>query len=149
MLARRLPIVLPAIHIALVVLTLLSEKAASGGNPFFCVDFPVSLPLVARSDNLTVAVVALLATAWWYFVGQIAWSSRQRKVSRATSLLGGVLMFLICAFDFSLMADEFRRISRDPKFSVVDAVIYLLAVSLLAGGAFSSAVAATSVLRSR
>ncbi len=119
MLARRLPIVLPTIHVALTVLTLLPDKkAASGGNPFVCVDFPFSLPLVARGDTPTVLVVAVLATAWWCFVGQIGWSSRQHKINRALSVLGAVLEFLICAFDFSLMADEFQRIVRDPKFSL-------------------------------
>jgi hypothetical protein len=148
MIARRLPIVLPAIHIALALLTwLTNQKAASAGNPFFCVDLPISLPLVASDNPPRVVIIAILATGWWYLIGQLGLSSRQAKISRARSSAAAGVVFLICAFNFTLMADEFTRISREPTFSTVDAIIYVLAVALLAGGFVSAAIAVISGLR--
>jgi hypothetical protein len=148
MIARRLPIVLPANHVALALLTWLTDKkAASAGNPFLCVDLPVSLPLVANDNTLRVVIVAILATGWWYLIGRLGLSSRQGKISRARSSAAAAVVLLICAFNFTLMADEFTRISREPTFSAVDAAIYVLAVALLAGGVMSAAIAIISGLR--
>jgi hypothetical protein len=76
----RLPLILSGWHVVLFLVTaLFGEKIASGGNPLFCVDLPVSLPLVGRDDAATVIVVGALATAWWYFVGQIGLAARRGK----------------------------------------------------------------------
>ena len=44
MISKRLPIILPSIHIVLFIITMLA--GGRYGNPFFCVDIPISLPLV-------------------------------------------------------------------------------------------------------
>jgi hypothetical protein len=138
-LPSRLPIVLPSIHVALAVITLVSgEGTASGGNPLFCMELPISLPLVARDDTATVITVAVVATVWWYFIVQIARSTWQGKTSRAGSGLGALLMFAVCAVDSLLMGSEFFLISREPNFSWVDSAIYIVAVALLSGGLISA-----------
>src|SRR5262249_8923363 len=71
---KRLPIVLASIHLALFLIALLSGDRF--GNAFFCVDFPISLPLVLTYKTSTLVVVGLLGTGWWYFIGQIGRSSK-------------------------------------------------------------------------
>jgi len=146
-LARHLPIALPAIHAALFLLTIISgEKTASGGNPFFCVDLPLSLPLVARDDAATFAAVAVLGTAWWFFVGQIGSSSSRGKLSRTGSGLGALLILSVCAAGFFALISEFLLISREVNFSAVNVAIYVLAVALLLGGLISAGFSVTAGL---
>jgi len=76
----RLPVILAATHLALFLITMFSGlKTASGGNPLFCVDLPVSLPLVGHDDTWTVVAVGILATIWWFFIGQVGWLSKWEK----------------------------------------------------------------------
>lgn len=135
-----LPKILPAIYILLCAVTAISgEKSATGGNPFVGVSFPISWPLVARDDTLTVIAVAILATVWWFFVGQIGWSSKQGHISGSRSGLGAILIGFIVGLDLVFMSGEFPLILREPNFNAVDVVIYLLAALLLAGGIISAA----------
>jgi hypothetical protein len=120
--ARRLPIVLPSIHLVLFLFTMIT--GGRYGNPFFCVDLPLSLPLVARDDARTILVVGILGTAWWYFIGQIGWSSKQRTISRVASGLGAFLV-------------------------LVDVAVYIVALGLLTGGIMSGIYAAGAASRSR
>ena len=130
----RLPSVLPALHAVLFLTTeFFGDKIASGGNPLFCADFPVSLPLVASDSAQTVVVVGILATAWWYFVGKIASEAWQGKVSRIISVAGALLLFLLGAAGSFAMVSEFRLISQEANFGSKDVVVYLLAVALLIG----------------
>jgi hypothetical protein len=130
----RLPSVLPALHIVLFLTTeFFGEKIASGGNPLFCADLPVSLPLVASDSTPTLVVVGILATAWWYFVGKIASEAWQGKVSRIISVAGGLLLFLLGAAGSFAMISEFRLISQEPNFGSKDVAVYVLACALLVG----------------
>ncbi len=137
--------VLSGIHVALFVITMLS--GGRYGNPFFCVDIPISLPLVARDDTSTIAVVGILGTAWWYFIGQIGWSAKQGKVSRAGSGLGAFLILLLCSIDSFAMVSESFFILRAREFSIADVAVYLLAALLLCGGMVSGVLAAKAALR--
>ncbi len=137
---RFLPRVLPAIHIVLFAVTaIVGEKAATGGNPLFCVDLPISLPLVARDDSPTVIIVGILATAWWYFIGQIGWSSKKGRISRIGSGLGAILIAFSVTGGSYAMISEYFLISREPNFNAIDVGIYFLAGLLLAGGVISAA----------
>jgi hypothetical protein len=122
------------------------EKAATGGNPFVCVSIPISLPLVARDDSPAVIIVAILATAWWYFIAQIGWSSKQGRISRSSSILGAILIGFIVMVDSVLMISESFLLSRQPNFNAVDVVIYLLAGLLLSGGIISAAYSAMAAI---
>ncbi len=116
----KLPFALPALH---VVLFLTTEALATGGNPLFCVNLPVSLPLVASDSSATVVIVGILATAWWYFVGKIACEAWRGKVSRMISVAGALLLFLLGAIGSFAMISEFRLISQEPNFGSKDVVI--------------------------
>src|SRR5690348_7249714 len=95
-----LPVVLAVIHILLFTVTMVSKgQTASEGNPLFCVDLPMSLPLVARDDNGTMAGVGILLTGWWYLVGHLGTSSFLGKMSRARSGVSALIVLGICAFD--------------------------------------------------
>jgi hypothetical protein len=144
---RFLPWVLPAIHIVLfAVAAIVGEKAATDGNPLFCVDLPISLPLVARDDSPTVAIVGILATAWWYFAAQIGWSSKKGRISRISSGLGAILIAFSATVGSYAMISEFFLISREPNFNAVDVGIYSLAVLLLSGGILSAAYSAMAAI---
>jgi|HubBroStandDraft_6_1064221.scaffolds.fasta_scaffold10838_5 hypothetical protein len=145
----RLPVVLAATHLVLFLITMLSGlKTASGGNPLFCVDLPVSLPLVGHDDTWTVVAVGILATIWWFFIGQVGWLSKVGKISRTSSAVGAGLTLLICAADAYAMISQFVLISREPDFSTIDVVIYMFAAALLAGGLISAGYAARAVFKS-
>lgn len=145
----RLPIILSAIHLVLFLITMLSGlKTASGGNPLFCVDLPMSLPLVGRDDTWTVVAVGILATIWWFFIGQVGWLSRQGKISRTVSAAGAGVVLLICAAAAYAMISQFVLISREPDFSTIDTVIYMFAAALLAGGLISAGYAARATFKS-
>jgi hypothetical protein len=133
------PALLAGIHVALFVLTISFEKTASGGNPFFCVDLPWSIALIAEGHGYRVPVVGILATIWWFFIGYLGWSSKRSRISRAGSIVRAFLLPLICAFDSYAMLSQFGLIVREPDFSSIDVVIYILAAALLLGG-FVSAV---------
>ncbi len=140
----KLPFALPALH---VVLFLTTEALATGGNPLFCVNLPVSLPLVASDSSATVVIVGILATAWWYFVGKIACEAWRGKVSRMISVAGALLLFLLGAIGSFAMISEFRLISQEPNFGSKDVVIYVLAVTLLLGNFVGAGYAILSGLR--
>ncbi|MGB8731823.1 MAG: hypothetical protein WCC99_11305 [Candidatus Sulfotelmatobacter sp.] len=140
----KLPFTLPALH---VVLFLTTEALATGGNPLFCVNLPVSLPLVASDSSATVVIVGILATAWWYFVGKIACEAWRGKVSRMISVAGALLLFLLGAIGSFAMISEFRLISQEPNFGSKDVVIYVLAVTLLLGNFVGAGYAILSGLR--
>jgi hypothetical protein len=144
---NRLPFALAAWHVLLFAVTILfGKKIATGGNPLFCVDLPASLPLVARDDTLTVTLVGAVATAWWYFVGQIGRSSWSGKMSRVMSLAGALLLLLIQAGAWFAMISESRLISRETDFGSKDVVVYGIAGVLLLGGLTSAGYAMASVL---
>jgi hypothetical protein len=136
-----LPIILSAIHIVLFVLTFSFGKTASGGNPFVCVDLPWSFALFAEGHGSRIFPVGFLATAWWYFIGHIGWSSRSCRMSREGSMAGAFFVPLICTFDSYAMISQFRPIVREPNFSAVDVAIYILAAALVLGGFISAAYA--------
>lgn len=134
-LPKRLPLILPVLHIILFLTTeAFGEGIASGGNPLFCVDLPVSAPLMASDSTATVVVVGILATAWWYFVGKIACEAWRGKLRRPISVAGALLLFLLGAVASFAMISEFRLISQEPNFGGKDIVVYVLAVTLLLGG---------------
>ncbi len=147
-LPKRLLVALPALHVALFTITTITgERTASGGNPLICVEIPVSLPLVATDRLPVVLVVGILATVWWYFIAQVGWSSASNRISRVMATLGALLVMLICLADATLMFSEFRCcISKEPSFSAIDGVIYILAVVLLCGGLVSAAFSARAAL---
>ena len=123
------------------------EKTASGGNPLFCVDLPMSLPLVASDKSTTMIIVGLLATGWWYFIAQIGWSSTQKWISRTAAGAGAVLIVFMCVIESVWMFREFGCcISHDPNLSVVDGIIYVLAITLLWGGIMSAVYSARAAL---
>jgi hypothetical protein len=146
--AKSLPIILPLLYVALFITTLVSgEKTASGGNPFFCLSLPWSLPLVARGDTAIVVMVGVLATAWWCFVGFIGRAGNSGKLSRSGEILGSGLIFIMCFTEATLMFSEFRLVSHELKFGLIDEFIYTLAVVLLIGGVISAVYAATAISR--
>lgn len=124
------------------------RKIASGGNPLFCVDLPVSLPLVGRDDVKTVVIVGALATAWWYFVGQIGRASWEGKIHRTMSVAGSILLLFLGAISSFAMFGELRLISQEPNFGGKDVVVYVFAISLLIGSLISAAYAMVSAFRS-
>lgn len=148
-LPERLPFVLPALHLLLFFTTeFFGDKIASGGNPLFCVDLPVSLPLVASDSTARVIVVGIVATIWWYFVGKIASEAWQGKVSPMISAGGSLLLCLLGGVGSFAMISEFRLISQEPNFGNKDFVVYTLAAVLLIGEFASAGYAMASRLRS-
>ncbi len=146
-LAQLLPIVLPAIYVLLcAVSAIYGEKSATGGNPFVCVSLPFSLALFAQESTPSVIILAILATAWWYFIAQIGWASKQGRTSRISSGLGAILIGFIITADSALMIGEFPLISREPNFNAVDVLIYAVALSLLVGGIISAAYSALAAI---
>lgn len=144
----RLPSVLPALHVLFFLTTeFFGDKIASGGNPLFCVDLPVSLPLVASDSTPRIIVVGILATAWWYFVGKVASEASQGNLSRMISVAGGLLLLLLGAVGAFAMISEFRLISQEPSFGSKDVIVYLLAVILLVGGFLCAGYAIVSGFR--
>jgi hypothetical protein len=141
-------ITLTAIHASLFVITMITgERTASGGNPLVCVELPISLPLVATDRFATMLVVGILATVWWYFIAQIGWASTQKRISRTTAGLGGLLIIFMCLADASMMLTELRCcISHEPNFSFVDGVIYVFAIALLCGCIISAVYSARAAL---
>ncbi|MGC2551818.1 MAG: hypothetical protein WA437_16255 [Candidatus Sulfotelmatobacter sp.] len=130
----RLPLALPLLHIILFLTTeLFGDKIASGGNPLFCVDLPVSLPLVASDSPSRVIVVGIVATTWWYFIGKIASEAWKGKVTRMISAAAALLLFLLGAAASFAMISELRLISQESNFGNKDFVVYTLAVVLLFG----------------
>jgi hypothetical protein len=125
------------------------KNIATDGNPLFCVDLPASLPLVARDDLFTVTIVGVLATGWWYFVGQIGRASWARKMSRMMSLAGALLLLLIQAAAWFAMISESRLISQAADFGAKDISIYIIAGMLLLGGLASAGYAMVSVFCQR
>lgn len=120
-LPERLPFILLALHFSLFLTTeFFGDKIASGGNPLFCVDLPVSLPLVASDSTSRVIVVGIMATTWWYFIGKIASEAWRGKVSRIISVAGALLLFLLGAAASFFMISEFRLISQEPNFGNKD-----------------------------
>jgi hypothetical protein len=87
-----------------------------------------------------------LATAWWYFIAQIGWSSKQGRISRSSSIQGAILIGFIVMVDSVLMISESFLLSRQPNFNAVDVVIYLLAGLLLSGGIISAAYSAMAAI---
>ena len=147
-LPERLLFVLPALHFLLFFATeFFGDKIASGGNPLFCVDLPVSLPLVASDSTPRVIVVGIVATVWWYFIGKIASEAWQGKISRMISVAGSLLLFLLGGVGSFAMISEFRLISQEPNFGNKDFVVYTLAVVLLFGEFVSAAYAMASGFR--
>jgi hypothetical protein len=139
-LPSRLPILLSGTHVLLFLTTVVSNnKSASYGNPLFCVDLPISLPLVARNDVRTTVLVGIVATAWWYVVGQIGAVGERGTTGRRMAAVGGAIVLpIVCAIDAYALFTRFREIFRDPVFGGVDVVIYVLAVGLLSGGFLSA-----------
>jgi hypothetical protein len=142
-----LRIILPFVHIVLLATTsIVGMKAASGGNPFAMVDLPVSIPLVARDDWPTVTAVGVLGTLWWCFIGWIGWSSTKGRISRIGAGLGSALILFFCLSDSYAMISQFSCcISTQPNLSLIDFVIYFLAVGLLFGGLISAILSARAV----
>lgn len=143
-----LPLVLAVIHILLFTATMVSSgHTASEGNPLFCVDLPMSLPLVARDDNGTMAAVGILLTGWWYLVGHLGKSSWLGKTSRTRSRVCALVVFGICAFDSYGMISELTQMVRSGShFVAFDYVIYAFAFLLLAGGFVSAGLCAAAAL---
>ncbi|HZW94136.1 MAG TPA: hypothetical protein VFF64_14385 [Candidatus Eremiobacteraceae bacterium] len=149
-LPERLPFVLPALHFLLFFTTeFFGDKIASGGNPLFCVDLPVSLPLVASDNTPRVIVVGIVATMWWYLIGKIASVAWQGKISRMISVAGSLLLFLLGGVGSFAMISEFRLISQEPNFGNKDFFVYTLAVVLLFGEFACAGYATASRFRSR
>jgi hypothetical protein len=148
-LSDRLPATLSVGHILFFGTTaLFGDKIASGGNPLFCVDLPVSLPLVARDNATTILTVGVLGTAWWYFIGQIGRASWMGKMSRMMSLAGSLLLLFLAAVSSFAMSTEFLLISKEPNFGSKDVVVYTLATALLLGGLTTAGYTMASVFRS-
>lgn len=149
--AKKLPILLPAIHVILFVTTAITDgKVASNGNPLFAVDLPLSLPLIATDRWSTILIVAMLATVWWFFIAQIGGHSAKGNVSRVGAAAGALLIFLTCLGDAALMFSELRCcIFREPNFSPLDVLIYALATALLSGGLVSAGYSAKAACASR
>ncbi len=149
--AARLPVLLAGTHILLFLTTVFSNhRSGSNGNPLFCVDLPISLPLVARDDIPTLVVVGVFATAWWYFAGMMGSLRVNGSTSRMIIAAGGAaLLPAICAVDSYAMLSQLRDIVRNPAFGPVDVLIYILAVGLLSGGFLSAIYAWTSLWRNR
>lgn len=125
--------ILPTVHLVLIIATLfLAKKGTVGGNPFFCIDLPWSLPLVGRDDWATILVVAILGTLWWYVVARIGWGAKKHQFSRIGSGLGAGLLFFVCGIDAFAGSDFFLQFLRHPL--VADVLEYLCAGILLVGG---------------
>jgi hypothetical protein len=150
-LAARLPVLLSGTHILLFLTTVFSNhRSASNGNPLFCVDLPISLPLVARDDIRTIVIVGVLATAWWYLAGMTGSLRVNGSTGRMMIAAGGaVLLPIICAVDAYALLSQGRAIVRDPAFGALDVLIYVFAAGLLSGGFLSAVYAWTNLRRKR
>ncbi len=139
---------LAAWHVFLFVVTYsLGQGLATDGNPLFCVELPVSVPLVGRDDFVTVLLVGVAATGWWYFIGQVGRASWVGKISRTMSLAGALLLLSIQTIAWFAMISEGRLIRQEANFGAKDIVIYVLAGVLLLGGLVSAGYSMVSVFR--
>jgi hypothetical protein len=140
--------ILPATHVLLLAAGgLVSLWSPYGLSPLFCVDLPISLPLVSRDDWGTVLVVGVLSTAWWYFVGRIGWMSRKHQLSRLGSTLGAALILFMCGVEVVLIRGQIQGWRNDERFSFSVIVVYAMAGALLAGGFVSGLVSAIAALQ--
>lgn len=145
---KSLPIALPSLYAALFLITIVSgDKTARGGNPYFCVSLPFSLPLVAQESTALEMIVGILAAVWWLFIGYIGRSASENKLSRTGAVSGAGLICVMCLVETSLMISEFLLLSREPNFGIIDEAIYTLAVILLIGGLVTAGYSARAAFR--
>lgn len=141
-------IILPAVHAFLFILAgLVSLWSPFGLSPVFCVDLPISLPLVAREDLRTVLLVAILGTGWWYFIGRIGWLSRRGRISTLGSMLNALVIVFVCGIGTIAIVGQFSQSFHDERFSLAVIGLYALAGMLLLGGWFTALTCAMAALR--
>jgi len=140
--------ILPSLHAVLFGLAAVVDKGSPYGySPVFCVDVPVSLPMVARDNWQTLLAVAILGTIWWYAIGSLGWAVWNHKLSRALGALCAALVFLTCYADLMLMVGQVQGWRDDPRFTGPVIAVYALALLLLAGGATSAVAASVGVVK--
>jgi len=138
---------LPGLHlIAFIFGSILSLRSPYGLSPLFCVDLPISLPLVGRDDWPTVTVVGLLGTAWWYFIGRVGWMSSRGMISRGASVGGALVILLTCGIGSYALVSQASGWTRDERFSLAVIINYCMAGLLLVGGFRSGITSAISAL---
>jgi hypothetical protein len=98
-------IILPSIYVGLIVLTYALSVGTRGGAYYriWGVDpLAAMFGMVYDSEAIIIAVFLITGTPWWYLVGRIGWSSKQRL----STALGGALFALFTCFVTSLMTLE-------------------------------------------
>jgi hypothetical protein len=155
-LARSLPlllVILPAVHVFLVVLTIMLSSKTSGGAYYriFGVD-PLAAVLMVVYDDTTLVVVGVLlvvGTAWWYFIGRIGWESSKGRISRLSSALGAVLALFFGVMGIAMSKDVFYQDLRDGALTG-GAILQYVCVGTICVGAFVTACYSTrAALRSK
>ena len=108
----RLTIILPATNVVLYIATLALDwrsRSPYASRALFAIDFPWSGLMVSYNRHVTLAVVAFLGTAWWYFIARIGWDSKKQKLSRLKSALGAILLFFVFVGGVQICVEDFVK----------------------------------------
>jgi hypothetical protein len=149
----RLPLFLPGLNVCLYLITValdwLEPSSAYAGRAMFAVDIPFSLYMVSSDDANTLALIAVLSTVWWYFIGRIGYDCKKRKIGRLASGLGAILIFVTGAVGASICLVYLVEDFRGDNAARTALIQYLPALALCVGAFASLFYAATSLLRGR
>jgi hypothetical protein len=140
-LARMLPVILPATHVSLCVLTALLSPTDLGGAWYRILGIDLFVPAMWDTDNnlALLGIYLVFGTPWWYFIGRLGWESKKRSISRLSSGLAAILtlFFGVVGTIFSLVSlYQDCREGHQPGAGIIQYPF----VGLLCLGAFLSAV---------
>jgi len=140
---------LPSIHVFLVVLTMIVSIGTPGGAYYRIFGVNPVAGAVGMITEGPVFFVALFVcgTAWWYFIGLIAWKSRRGRITPISAGLGAVLALFSGAVGASASRDALYQDLHDRVLSV-GPIFQYACIALICTGSFVTAYyAATAALR--
>jgi hypothetical protein len=135
-------LILPAVHVSLIVLTILLSLNTPGGAYYRLLGVDVlAAPVLMVNENPIIinAVFLIFGTAWWYFIAKIGWASNNGRMTRLGSGLGALLALTFAVIGTGMSRDVLYEDFDAGQLSVPVILQYAL-IAAICFGAFISAI---------
>jgi hypothetical protein len=132
---------LPALYLLLIAFTVLVSLNVPGGAYYriFGVDPVAAAVGMVYEGAEFYAVLFLVGTAWWLFIGTIGWKSRNRNISRTGAVLGALLSLVSALIGVAMTKDVFHQDLNEGALSLA-AIFQYMGVGMLCLGALVVAI---------